>query len=140
VTGDGPGSAARPSDVSSGGGTAAQGAEAAEPRSDASANGPADAAGDAASDPASDAARDAAPDAAPDAARDAAPDAARDAAVEVVPDAAAEAAPGAAPLPSRPARAPEQTTDDTDVGWGQVPESADAHERWLLEQRPPHWD
>jgi hypothetical protein len=108
VTGDGPGSAARPSDVSSGGGTAAQGAEAAEPRSDASANGPADAAGDAAE--------------------------------EVAPDAAAEAAPGGAPLPSRPARAPEQTSDDTDVGWGQVPEPADAHERWLLEQRPPHWD
>ena len=128
MTGDGPGSAARPSDVSSGGGTAAQGAEAAEPRSDASANGPADAAGDAAAD------------AAPDAVAEAAPDAARDAAEEVAPDAAAEAAPGGAPLPSRPARAPEQTSDDTDVGWGQVPEPADAHERWLLEQRPPHWD
>jgi hypothetical protein len=38
---------------------------------------------------------------------------------------------------------PEQTKDDTDVGWGEAadPESArDEHERWLLEQRPPHWD
>lgn len=37
---------------------------------------------------------------------------------------------------------PEQTKDDTDVGWGEVkdPEAArDEHERWLLEQRPPHW-
>lgn len=50
------------------------------------------------------------------------------------------AAEGAAPPP--PER-PEQTTDDTDVGWGEVrdPEAArDEHERWLLEQRPPHWD
>ena len=45
-----------------------------------------------------------------------------------------------APSPSRPTRAPEQTSDDTDVGWGEVPEAADAHERWLQEQRPPHWD
>jgi hypothetical protein len=37
---------------------------------------------------------------------------------------------------------PEQTKDDTDVGWGESadPEAArDDHERWLLEQRPPHW-
>lgn len=36
----------------------------------------------------------------------------------------------------------EQTKDDTDVGWGEVkdPDAArDEHERWLLEQRPPHW-
>jgi hypothetical protein len=40
------------------------------------------------------------------------------------------------------AQPPEQTKDDTDVGWGEVkdPEAArDEHERWLLEQRPPHW-
>jgi very-short-patch-repair endonuclease len=32
----------------------------------------------------------------------------------------------------------EQTRDDTDVGWG---ESAAPHdrERWLLDERPPHW-
>lgn len=33
--------------------------------------------------------------------------------------------------------------DDGDLGWGepsrdQTPE--DAHERWLHDQRPPHWD
>lgn len=39
-----------------------------------------------------------------------------------------------------PARPPEQTSDDTDVGWGEAPEPGDAHDRWLLEQRPPHWD
>ncbi len=39
--------------------------------------------------------------------------------------------------------APEQTKDDTDVGWGETtdPQAArDEHERWLQEQRPPHWD
>ena len=35
---------------------------------------------------------------------------------------------------------PEQTKDDTDVGWERDPQSMDAHDRWLLEQRPPHWD
>jgi hypothetical protein len=58
------------------------------------------------------------------------------------------AGPAAGPKPAarlaaseaRPARAPEQTSDDTDVGWGEAPESGDAHDRWLLEQRPPHWD
>jgi len=33
----------------------------------------------------------------------------------------------------------EQTLDDTDAGWGErVDESA--HDHWLGEQRPPHWD
>jgi len=33
----------------------------------------------------------------------------------------------------------EQTVDDTDAGWAErVDESA--HDRWLREQRPPHWD
>lgn len=33
----------------------------------------------------------------------------------------------------------DQTVDDTDAGWGErVDESA--HDRWLQEQRPPHWD
>jgi hypothetical protein len=35
--------------------------------------------------------------------------------------------------------ATEQTLDDTDAGWGErIDESA--HDRWLGEQRPPHWD
>jgi DNA polymerase III delta prime subunit len=33
---------------------------------------------------------------------------------------------------------PDQTRDDTDEGWGERPDDA-AHERWLREQRPPHW-
>jgi len=36
-------------------------------------------------------------------------------------------------------RVPEQTTDDTDRGWGERPDE-DEHERWLREQRPPHWE
>ncbi|MEW2385370.1 hypothetical protein AB0873_25230 [Micromonospora sp. NPDC047707] len=32
---------------------------------------------------------------------------------------------------------PEQTTDDTDRGWG---ERSGGNDDWLLEQRPPHWD
>ncbi len=39
------------------------------------------------------------------------------------------------------------STDDGDVGWGDAPAAgtaADAreeqHERWLNEQRPPHWE
>lgn len=42
-----------------------------------------------------------------------------------------------------PQERPEQTKDDTDVGWGETPDpeaARDEHERWLLEQRPPHWD
>lgn len=41
-------------------------------------------------------------------------------------------------VPSDP---PEQTRDDTDEGWGQSPPDCelDPHERWLQEQRPPHW-
>ena len=52
---------------------------------------------------------------------------------------------------------PGQTKDDTDEGWGEAPrpdprparqartpddgeEARDQHERWLLDQRPPHWD
>ena len=34
----------------------------------------------------------------------------------------------------------EQTTDDTDAGWGEAPPSDDAHDDWLRAQRPPHWD
>lgn len=32
-----------------------------------------------------------------------------------------------------------QTKDDTDAGWGEWADE-DAHERWLREQRPPHWE
>jgi hypothetical protein len=35
-------------------------------------------------------------------------------------------------------RAPEQTKDDTDEGWGEYGDGS-AHDRWLHEQRPPHW-
>ena len=56
-------------------------------------------------------------------------------------DAAAAAEAGQPPAPEEPAV--EQTKDDTDVGWGETPDpeaARDEHERWLLEQRPPHWD
>jgi hypothetical protein len=33
---------------------------------------------------------------------------------------------------------PEQTTDDTDVGWSEQPDEADDDER-LLREKPPHW-
>jgi hypothetical protein len=33
---------------------------------------------------------------------------------------------------------PEQTTDDTDRGWGEQPDEADDDER-LLREKPPHW-
>lgn len=32
---------------------------------------------------------------------------------------------------------PEQTTDDTDRGWGERDRSNDER---LLDERPPHWD
>jgi hypothetical protein len=41
-------------------------------------------------------------------------------------------------LRRKPKRAPEQTRDDTDAGWGELFD-ASAHDRWLQEQRPPHW-
>ncbi|GAB3107990.1 hypothetical protein GCM10027055_04260 [Janibacter alkaliphilus] len=36
-------------------------------------------------------------------------------------------------------RRPEQSRDDTDRGWGERVDE-DEHDRWLREQRPPHWD
>ena len=36
-------------------------------------------------------------------------------------------------------RPPEQTRDDTDAGWGERSEQS-AHDRWLQEQRPPHYE
>jgi len=32
---------------------------------------------------------------------------------------------------------PEQTSDDTDLGWGERPSGNDER---LLDDRPPHWD
>ncbi|GAB3693774.1 hypothetical protein [Angustibacter aerolatus] len=53
----------------------------------------------------------------------------------------ADEAPAAAePEPQREGPAAEQTRDDTDEGWGERPRPLDEHDRWLLEQRPPHWD
>jgi hypothetical protein len=33
---------------------------------------------------------------------------------------------------------PEQTADDTDLGWGEHPDESDDVER-LLREKPPHW-
>ena len=45
-----------------------------------------------------------------------------------------------APRPTRRVRRrPDQTSDDTDRGWGERADE-DEHDRWLREQRPPHWD
>jgi hypothetical protein len=33
---------------------------------------------------------------------------------------------------------PEQTQDETDVGWGEAPEPDD--DERLRQERPPHWD
>jgi hypothetical protein len=56
------------------------------------------------------------------------------------PDDEGTPAPDVPPRTARPSTPAEQTSDDTDVGWGETPESADARDRWLEEQRPPHWD
>lgn len=43
----------------------------------------------------------------------------------------------------RPPAQPEQTSDDTDLGWGEVPDSEleqQQTEQWLRAQRPPHWE
>ena len=32
---------------------------------------------------------------------------------------------------------PSSTRDDTDAGWGERPRDS---ERWLQDERPPHWD
>lgn len=51
------------------------------------------------------------------------------------------------PQPSGPKQPPPrrrsgtgQTRDDTDIGWGELPPPGDAHDAWLREQRPPHWE
>ncbi|MGO1166660.1 MAG: hypothetical protein ACTMHL_08585 [Janibacter sp.] len=48
-----------------------------------------------------------------------------------------EDAPATTPRVRR--RRPDQTRDDTDRGWGERP-GEDEHDRWLREQRPPHWE
>jgi very-short-patch-repair endonuclease len=55
-------------------------------------------------------------------------------------EAAADAEATPEPTPkAAPRRRPEQTRDDTDAGWGERRDD-DAHDRWLQEQRPPHWE
>ena len=39
---------------------------------------------------------------------------------------------------SAPVVRTEQSTDDTDAGWGERTDDR-AHDEWLREQRPPHW-
>ncbi|MQY02441.1 hypothetical protein [Actinomadura macrotermitis] len=34
---------------------------------------------------------------------------------------------------------PDQTADDTDVGWGEWRGTADDDDARFLEERPPHW-
>lgn len=34
---------------------------------------------------------------------------------------------------------PEQTSDDTDRGWGEESEDADAADERLRREKPPHW-
>ena len=51
--------------------------------------------------------------------------------------ASAAGEPTTASTPATVVRA-EQTTDDTDAGWGERTDER-AHDEWLREQRPPHW-
>jgi hypothetical protein len=34
---------------------------------------------------------------------------------------------------------PEQTSDDTDRGWGEHPDDEDSDEDRLIREKPPHW-
>lgn len=34
---------------------------------------------------------------------------------------------------------PEQTSDDTDEGWGERPEDDAADDERILREKPPHW-
>jgi len=47
------------------------------------------------------------------------------------PSAAAKARPASEPV------LPEQSREDTDIAWGELPESDDDR---LYRDRPPHWD
>jgi len=48
-----------------------------------------------------------------------------------------EAVVSAAPEPGLKQALPEQSSEDTDVGWGEYPGPADDR---LYRDRPPHWD
>ena len=55
------------------------------------------------------------------------------------PTPAAEGIDGSSPKAAAAERTPvEQTSDDTDEGWGERGED-DTSARWLRENRPPHW-
>jgi len=46
--------------------------------------------------------------------------------------------PAPSPVPPAPSPLlPAQSSEDTDVGWGDYTEQGDD---WLLRDRPPHWD
>ena len=34
---------------------------------------------------------------------------------------------------------PDQTTDDTDRGWGESPDDAEDDDERLIREKPPHW-
>lgn len=34
---------------------------------------------------------------------------------------------------------PDQTTDDTDRGWGEHPDDAEDDDERLIRDKPPHW-
>ena len=34
---------------------------------------------------------------------------------------------------------PDQTTDDTDRGWGEQPDDAEDDDERLIREKPPHW-
>jgi len=40
---------------------------------------------------------------------------------------------------SRDAVLPEQTSDDTDLGWGEQPDDEAAEDERLRREKPPHW-
>jgi hypothetical protein len=47
------------------------------------------------------------------------------------------AQPPAEPAPARPAARPEQSAEDTDIGWGDRPDPD--HDERYYQDRPPHW-
>lgn len=47
--------------------------------------------------------------------------------------------PTATPKPPDAPVVPTRSRDDSDIGWGELAEEGSAHDRWLQEQRPPHW-
>ena len=36
-------------------------------------------------------------------------------------------------------RLPEQTSDDTDLGWGEPPDDPGVEDERLIREKPPHW-